>query len=120
MTDRQQGTIKKWQDDKGFGFIETLSGKSLFFHISEFKAQRRPKIGESVIFTLGQDNKGRMQARQVQELEYVQQQMAKKNSQIRKRNQQRTAQAEFEDGQKKTFAPWCRLLWCAYTTCTDQ
>ncbi len=101
MTDRQQGTIKKWQDDKGFGFIETLNGESLFFHISEFKAQRRPKIGESVIFTLGQDNKGRMQARQVQELEYVQQQMAKKNSQIRKRNQQRTAQAEFEDGQKK-------------------
>jgi len=101
MSNRQQGTIKKWQDDKGFGFIETEAGEDIFFHVSEFKAQRRPDIGESVVFTVGQDKQGRPQAQQVQELAFVQQKMAQKNQQIRKRNQQRSVQADFEAGQKK-------------------
>ncbi len=97
----QQGVIKKWQDDKGFGFIETQTGESLFFHVSEFKAHRRPNLGEHVVFALGQDDKGRLQAKKVQELSFVQQKMAEKNSRIRKRNQQRDAQADFESGQQK-------------------
>ena len=98
---KQQGHIKKWQDDKGFGFIETEAGESLFFHVSAFKAQRRPEVGEQVVFTVGQDNQGRLQAKDVQELSFVQQKMAQKNSQIRQRNHKRSAQAEFEAGQKK-------------------
>ena len=98
---KQQGHIKKWQDDKSFGFIETAAGESVFFHVSAFKAQRRPEIGEQVVFTVGQDNQGRLQAKDVQELSFVQQKMAQKNSQIRQRNHKRSAQAEFEAGQKK-------------------
>ncbi|WP_350561501.1 DUF1294 domain-containing protein [Psychrobacter sp. CAL346-MNA-CIBAN-0220] len=101
MTTKQQGRINKWQEDKGFGFIETEAGESVFFHVSEFKAPRRPDIGEQVIFTVGQDSQGRTQAKQVQELGFVQQQMAQKNQQIRHRNQKRSRQAEFEAGQKK-------------------
>ena len=101
MSDKQQGIVKKWQDDKGFGFIETETGAAVFFHVSEFKAQRRPTIGEQVVFTVGQDSQGRLQAKQVQELGFVQQKMAQKNSQIRQRNQKRSAQADFEAGQKK-------------------
>lgn len=101
MANKQQGHIKKWQDDKGFGFIETEAGESVFFHVSAFKAQRRPEIGEQVVFTVGQDNQGRLQAKEVQELSFVQQKMAQKNSQIRQRNHKRSAQAEFEAGQKK-------------------
>jgi len=101
MTTKQQGHIKKWQDDKGFGFIESEAGESLFFHVSEFKAQRRPDVGEQVVFTVGQDNQGRKQAKQVQELGFVQQQMEQKNKQIRQRNQKRSAQADFEAGQTK-------------------
>ena len=101
MSTRQQGTIKKWQDDKGFGFIETEAGESIFFHVSEFKAQCRPDVGEQVVFTTGQDRQGRLQAKQVQELAFVQQKIAQKNQQIRKRNQKRSAQADFEAGQKK-------------------
>ena len=97
----QQGKVKKWQEDKGFGFIETASGETVFFHISEFKAQRRPTIGEQVIFVTGQDQQGRVQAQQVQELAFVQQQIAQKNKQIRKRNQKRSHQADFEAGQKR-------------------
>ena len=101
MANKQQGHIKKWQDDKGFGFIDTEQGDSVFFHINEFKARRRPEVGEQVVFTLGRDNQGRMQAKDVQELSFVQQKMAQKNSQIRQRNAKRSHQAEFEAGQKK-------------------
>ena len=101
MANKQQGRIIKWQDDKGFGFIETAAGESVFFHISAFRAQRRPEIGEQVVFTMGQDNQGRLQAKDVQELSFVQQKMAQKNQKIRQRNHKRSAQAEFEAGQKK-------------------
>ena len=50
---------------------------------------------------MGQDNQGRLQAKDVQELSFVQQKMAQKNHQIRQRNHKRSAQAEFEAGQKK-------------------
>lgn len=105
MADRQlhkhQGQVVKWQEDKGFGFIETDSGESVFFHVSEFKAPRRPSIGDEVVFSIGQDNQGRQQAKQVQELSFVQQQMAQKNQQIRKRKAKRSQQADFESGQSK-------------------
>ncbi len=105
MADRQQqkhqGHIEKWQEDKGFGFITAESGESVFFHVSEFKAPRSPSIGDKVVFVIGQDNQGRLQARQVQELAFVQQKMAQKNQQIRKRNSQKTQQAEFAEGQNK-------------------
>ncbi|MEN6669995.1 cold shock and DUF1294 domain-containing protein [Psychrobacter sp. B38] len=101
MANKQQGQIKKWQDDKGFGFIETDNGESVFFHINEFKARRRPEVGEQVVFTVGRDNQGRTQAKEVQELQFVQQKMAQKNQQIRQRNAKRSAQASFESGQKK-------------------
>ena len=101
MVNKQQGTVKKWQDDKGFGFIETETGESVFFHVSEFRAPRRPNVGEQVVFSIGQDDQGRRRAKQVQELGFVQQKMAQKNQQIRQRNQKRSHQAEFEAGQKK-------------------
>ncbi|MEK6199883.1 MAG: cold shock and DUF1294 domain-containing protein [Psychrobacter sp.] len=101
MATKQQGRVTKWQDDKGFGFIETEVGELVFFHVSEFKAQRRPAIGEEVVFTVGYDNQRRLQAKEVQELSFVQQKMAQKNKQIRQRNHKRSAQAEFEAGQKK-------------------
>lgn len=101
MVNKQQGRVIKWQDDKGFGFIETQAGESVFFHVSEFKAQRRPDIGEEVVFTTGYDNQRRLQAKEVQELSFVQQKMAQKNKQIRQRNHNRSVQAEFEAGQKK-------------------
>lgn len=97
---RTQGHIKKWQNDKGFGFIETAAGESVFFHVSAFKALRRPEIGEQVVFTVGQDNQGRLQAKDVQELSFVQQKMAQKNNQIRQRNHKRSAQAELKQGKR--------------------
>jgi len=82
-------------------YMRLITYLANFFHINEFKARRRPDVGEQVVFTLGRDNQGRMQAKDVQELKFVQQKMAKKNQQIRQRNHKRSAQAEFEAGQKK-------------------
>ena len=98
---KQQGQVIKWQEDKGFGFIKTQAGESIFFHSSEFKASRRPTIGDEVVFSVGYDKQGRVQAKQVQELSVVQQQMAEKNKQIRQRNSQKSQQAEFEEGKHK-------------------
>ena len=53
------------------------------------------------MFSIGQDQQGRQQGKQVQELSFVQQQMAQKNSQIRQRNAKLSKQADFESGQKK-------------------
>ena len=71
-----RGTVKWFNSSKGFGFIETEAGESVFFHVSEFKAQRRPNIGEAVVFSIGQDAQGRKRATQVQDLGFVQQKMA--------------------------------------------
>ncbi|GAA0309446.1 DUF1294 domain-containing protein [Psychrobacter aestuarii] len=98
---KHQGHVTDWQDDKGFGFIQTERNERLFFHISDFKAARCPLVGDAVVFEIGKDAKGRQRAEKVQELAFVQQKMAQKNSQIRKRNQQRSQQADFEAGQKK-------------------
>ena len=51
-----EGSIKKLTD-KGFGFINTGSGKDLFFHVSEIQGQE-PKDGDKVEFEVGQGKKG--------------------------------------------------------------
>ena len=82
--------------------LKPRAGDSIFFHVSEFRAQRRPNVGEQVVFSIGQDAEGRRRAKKVQELGFVQQKMAQKNQQIRQRNAKNVAmQAEFEAGQKK-------------------
>ena len=53
------GTIKR-VTDKGFGFIDTGSGKDLFFHMSAVEGVRFEdlKQGQRVSFTEGQGPKG--------------------------------------------------------------
>ncbi len=54
-----QGRIKKLTE-KGFGFIETSSGKDLFFHNSALKGVQFDDLreGQSVTFTEGKGQKG--------------------------------------------------------------
>ena len=55
------GTITKWNDEKGFGFITPKSGgKQIFIHINEFsKHHQRPIHGLSVAFGRKIDATGR-------------------------------------------------------------
>jgi uncharacterized membrane protein YsdA (DUF1294 family)/cold shock CspA family protein len=55
------GTITKWNDEKGFGFITPKSSrKQIFFHIHEFSREhKRPVEGLSVTYDKSTDSRGR-------------------------------------------------------------
>jgi uncharacterized membrane protein YsdA (DUF1294 family)/cold shock CspA family protein len=58
---RSKGKITAWNDGRGFGFlIPNTGGKRVFIHINAFNPRnRRPEIGEIVIYTLSTDKQGR-------------------------------------------------------------
>lgn len=60
----QKGRLKKWNDEKGFGFIQPEnSDEDIFFHISAMpKSERRPLVGDRVHFNVVSDEYGRRKA----------------------------------------------------------
>ena len=58
---QESGTITKWNDDKGFGFITPQSNtKKIFLHINAFsKEHQRPVQGLRVTYDIGTDSQGR-------------------------------------------------------------
>lgn len=64
---RAKGKISRWQDDKGFGFIQPmLGGPQVFLHVSALQnRQRRPQIDEVVTYTRVADEQGRFNAQDV-------------------------------------------------------
>jgi len=63
---RFEGVMKKWDDDRGFGFIEPAQGgQEIFVHIKSFTERNgRPQVGHRVAFEVerGQDGKKRARA----------------------------------------------------------
>jgi len=56
---RIKGTIKKWFDDKGYGFLSSEKEKNdLFVHISAFdkNLSRRPQVGDTVFFFIKRED----------------------------------------------------------------
>lgn len=64
---RIEGTLTKWNDDRGFGFITpTQGGPEVFAHISAFPRDgQRPKLGERITFEIGTGKDGKQQARNI-------------------------------------------------------
>jgi len=55
-----QGTVKKWIEDKNFGFIDIGEEKDLFFHKNELTEGYSPAEGDKVEFEKSQGEKGPM------------------------------------------------------------
>lgn len=60
----QKGQLKRWNDDKGFGFIGTEGGRrDIFIHISALKRMsRRPVVGDVITYQVHTDNDGKQRA----------------------------------------------------------
>lgn len=61
---RTHGTLSKWNDERGFGFV-TLphSGEEVFVHVSAFPRDGiRPSVGEMIAFDLQDGPDGRRRA----------------------------------------------------------
>jgi cold shock CspA family protein len=61
------GTLAKWNDDRGFGFITpTRGGPEVFAHISAFPRDgQRPRLGERLSFEIGIGKDGKQQAKNI-------------------------------------------------------
>lgn len=61
------GSIKKWNDERGFGFIqEDQTNAEFFAHISSFTSKTpRPGIGERIIFEVVTNDKGKKEAKNI-------------------------------------------------------
>ena len=64
---RIEGTLAKWNDDRGFGFITpTQGGPEVFAHISAFPRDgQRPRLGERLSFEIGFGKDGKQQAKNI-------------------------------------------------------
>ena len=61
---RTHGTLTKWNEDRGFGFIAPAQGHAeLFVHISAFPRDgRRPEVGELISFEIEAGSEGKSRA----------------------------------------------------------
>ncbi len=60
MSDRETGTVKWFNEAKGYGFIQRANGADLFVHFRSINGSgfRTLKEGQSVEFTVGEGQKG--------------------------------------------------------------
>ena len=60
MSDKQTGTVKWFNDEKGYGFIARDGGADLFVHFSAIAGSGRRTLaeGQRVQFTVGEGQKG--------------------------------------------------------------
>ncbi|MFM8332456.1 MAG: cold shock domain-containing protein [Candidatus Methylumidiphilus sp.] len=58
------GKLVRWNDERGFGFIECEAGqKDIFLHISALpRASRRPIVGDTILFEQATDTNGKRKA----------------------------------------------------------
>ncbi len=70
MSDRKEGTVKWFNNSKGFGFIQQEGGEDVFVHYKSIVGDGYKTLeeGQKVQFTIGEGEKGP----QAQDVEVVQ------------------------------------------------
>jgi uncharacterized membrane protein YsdA (DUF1294 family)/cold shock CspA family protein len=65
---RIEGTLKSWNDSRGFGFIEPVyGGQEIFVHIKSFEGRTsRPQVGQALSFEVEVGPQGKKRAKRVQ------------------------------------------------------
>lgn len=60
----EKGTLVRWVNNKGFGFIKPENGKSdIFIHISALAGMSRsPVIGDFILYEVSSDSNGKLRA----------------------------------------------------------
>ena len=60
MSEQVEGTVKWFNDEKGFGFIEQADGNDVFVHYSAITGEGRRSLheGQKVTMTVAQGEKG--------------------------------------------------------------
>lgn len=64
MDTRINGTLKTWNEERGFGFVTPLNGgQDIFLHISDYpKRGGPPKVGEAISFEIALNKDGKKKA----------------------------------------------------------
>jgi cold shock CspA family protein len=56
------GTLRKWNDERGFGFIEldgqAVFNRGVFVHVSAFKSRTAPPVGSLLRFDVQESDRG--------------------------------------------------------------
>lgn len=59
-----KGRVTEWNAERGFGYLDS-NGRRIFLHWRDFKEHhKRPEAGDLILFTLGEDNRGRCCAKE--------------------------------------------------------
>ncbi len=65
-TERLTGTLVEWNDERGFGFVESGDGTRAFCHLKAFAIRvRRPMPGDRLTYSIVRDAQGRSRATSV-------------------------------------------------------
>jgi len=65
MTEKLTGTIKFWNERRGYGFIRMEDGRELFAHDSQLIGEFVPNKDDKVEFAIGTGRDGRPAAQQI-------------------------------------------------------
>jgi cold shock CspA family protein len=65
ISPRVSGILKKWNNERGFGFISRIDDQDVFLHITDLQRniERPPQVGDTVSFVVSSDKQGRNRAR---------------------------------------------------------